>query len=234
MERIRLSDDTPPPPPPRTAVDSALATAALPTTDALRSAFERAYRRLGRPGPTLTGAQRIGLVQIMRRGIGKEVDPLDLATADLTENDARLVRWMAQDAAGLNQEFIDQLVDTGSDSNRLLELGGIVATWSAIDHYMEGVGGRRVTLPAAEPGTPTGIINENASVSGAWLPTLGAASALTALAALPSELDAVMDLHGHFYLTGAQVMEPGHDRELSRSQMEYMAARTSYMNECFY
>jgi len=231
MERIRLDDDTPPS---RSAVDSALATAALPTTAQLRSAMERAHRRLGRPGPMLTAAQRIGVVQIMRMGIGKEVDPLDLATADLTENDARLVRWIAQDAAGLNQDFIDRLTSTGSDPLRLLEIGGVVATWSAIDHYVQGVGGRRVALPAAGPGEPTGTVNRNADVSSAWLPTLGAASALTALGALPSELDAVMDLHGHFYLTGQQVMAPGHDRELSRPQMEYVAARTSYMNECFY
>lgn len=220
--------------PTRSVVDASLDLAVLPTPAGLRAAIGRAHRRLGRPGPTLTGPQRVGVVQVLRMGGGKVVDPLDLVVADLSANDATLVRWMNHDAAGLSADFIDRLTTTGSDPLRLMEVAAVVATWSAIDHYTQGIGGRRIPLPKAVAGWPTREINPNARVSSGWMPTLGEAHAPTALAALPSEQDAVMDLHGHFYLTAKQVGEDGHDRELTRQQMEFVAARTSYMNECFY
>ena len=65
---------------------------------------------------------------------------------------------------------------------------------------------------------------------------MGIALAPTALSALPRENAAKAALGAAWYITDKVIhqydVEPG--RELTRPQMELVAARTSWLNECFF
>jgi hypothetical protein len=64
---------------------------------------------------------------------------------------------------------------------------------------------------------------------------VGAASPRTAFTSVPPEQDALHVMHAGFYLPMADIFDFDYERDgLSRSQMELIAARTSYLNECFY
>ncbi len=54
------------------------------------------------------------------------------------------------------------------------------------------------------------------------------------LDALPAEGEALRDLHEPMYMEMEQMGDNKYTDELSRAQIEYIAARASYLNECFY
>ena len=80
------------------------------------------------------------------------------------------------------------------------------------------------------------MIGDGAKKMNAWLPTVGIALAPTALSALPNEKANKDALNKPLYLADDVIhkydVEPG--RELTRPQMELVAARTSWLNECFF
>jgi hypothetical protein len=51
---------------------------------------------------------------------------------------------------------------------------------------------------------------------------------------VPAEAEALLSLHGPLYLTVEQMQDPAYKKALTRAQMEFVAARTSYLNECHY
>lgn len=89
-------------------------------------------------------------------------------------------------------------------------------------------------LPDPVEGSPTGVVATEARVQGGWVPTVGPASPPNALTLVPSEHEAMHDLHGALYLSVEGMADLDADRGLHRTQMEFVAARTSLLNECFF
>jgi hypothetical protein len=54
------------------------------------------------------------------------------------------------------------------------------------------------------------------------------------LSAVPAEMDALEALHGPMYLDYEEMGDPAITRGLTRTQMELIASRTSFINECFF
>ena len=85
-------------------------------------------------------------------------------------------------------------------------------------------------------GSAVPVVADGAKKMNAWLPTVGIALAPTALSALPNEKANKDALNKPLYLADEVIhkydVEPG--RELTRQQMELVAARTSWLNECFF
>ncbi|MBT8240567.1 MAG: hypothetical protein KJN63_05010, partial [Acidimicrobiia bacterium] len=54
------------------------------------------------------------------------------------------------------------------------------------------------------------------------------------LDALPTEGTAFRDLHEPMYMPMAEIDHWGYADVLNRPQIEFIAARSSYLNECFY
>ncbi|NIR35295.1 MAG: hypothetical protein GWN79_03150 [Actinobacteria bacterium] len=72
-------------------------------------------------------------------------------------------------------------------------------------------------------------------IDGGWVPTVGRASAPSSLSAVPAEVDAMFDVAGVLYLTLVEMGDLTRVRDdLHRTQMELTAARTSWLNDCFY
>lgn len=199
-----------------------------PAADA---AIDVALAGLAAPGSFFTGAERVDMAAHARvaRGLadsGPQLDPL------MAETVARV----AVEAMHSRQEHVAAWEAAGRDVLAFVEMVAVVALISSIDSYRVGLGAPLDPIPEPTPGEPTRADDDRAVTSNAWVPTVGIALAPTALNALPKEKERKDAISKEWYLTDEFVhkydVDPG--RELSRAQMELVASRTSYLNECFF
>jgi len=123
----------------------------------------------------------------------------------------------------------------------------------SVDAFNRALGLTLEPLPESRPGEPTGYRPPGVQPGEAWVPMIPADAAtgseadlyfggkqvgnvITAMSLVP---DAVRLLHvlgaAHYvdHAPGSTTLDAD-DRAISRSQMEFIAARVSAMNECFY
>ncbi len=190
-----------------------------------------ALTNLATAGSFFTGAERLAIAQHARFSRG-----LDPTPSDLPPVMADAVRRVAVEAMNSRSEHIAAWEAAGHNVLSFIEMVAVVAQISSIDSYRVGIGAALDPLPQPVPGDPSPLVDDRAVTSNAWVPTVGVALAPSALSALPNEKaikDAVSKI---WYLTDEFVhkytADPG--RELTRAQMELVASRTSYLNECFF
>lgn len=198
---------------------------------AVDEAIAVALTGLATPGSFFTGAERIAFAQHARvaRGLTAEGPTLPPVAA------AGVAR-VAVEAKSSRSTDVDAWVADGRDVLSYVEMVSVVALISSIDSYRIGVGAPLDAIPAAVPGEPVLAVDESAVKSNSWVPTVGVALAPTAMSALPAEGAIKRPLAATLYLTDEFVhkydVEPG--RELTRPQMEFVASRTSHLNDCFF
>ncbi len=158
-------------------------------------------------------------------------------TGPLTE----AAHWLAVDAGGITGAVVDELEARGLDRFRYLETVGVVARLANIDFYVRGIGASPLTVNDAGSSVadgssdqPTGAIAEGARITDGWVPAMGPLVAPFTLDALPAEGEALRAIHEPMYMPMAEMGDGGYADELTRAQIEYVASRTSYLNECFY
>ncbi len=201
---------------------------ALDPHPARAAAVERAWANLTTSGPTLNSAERISVLSAARdawAGIG------DANRGGLLEEAAY---WLAKDAGGLTGEVVADFESRGLDRFRYLETVGLVARLSNVDFYLRGLGAPLIRLPAADNTSPTGDIAPSAAITDGWVPATGPLFAPASLDALPAEGAALRDMHEPMYMPMKQMGDPGFVDVLTRAQIEFIAGRTSFLNECFY
>ena len=193
------------------------------------AAVERAWNGLNSPGPTLTAAERIGVITDARAawaGAGSH----DPGRGLLGE----AAHWLAVDAEGISGEFVADLEARGLDRYRYLEVVGVVGRLANIDWYARGLGASLPHVLTPIDTAPTGRVDGEAKITDGWVPALGPLMAPYVLDALPDEGVALRDLHQPMYVPFDHIMDANYFDAISKPQIEYLAARTSYLNECFY
>jgi len=226
----------------------ALSDATLPVTDEIASALRAEWQRLAAPGTWLAGDQRVAVAAEARAarsaaggqgharrqparaggdgaragGDGAELDPV-LAQA---------ARRVAATPSALTGEWVADVVARGPGVAFYVETVGVVARLAAVDAYVAGVGAAAEALPEPVAGEPSREPNPRARPRAAFVPTEGGDDPPRMLSAVPAERDAQAQLNDALYLTEAQMDELAAGRELSRPQMELVAARVSYLNGC--
>ena len=202
-------------------------------------AVEQAWVSLVGPGPTLSMAERHEVVQRSRDAwVGG--DPPNPGEHPLAE----AAHWVAVDAEGLNEKFVGDLERRGLDRLRYLEVVGIVGRLANIDWYARGLG---ATVPALDhlpgpgpgaktpSGEPTGEVHPEARIMDGWVPATGPLQIVPfVLDALPSEGRALRRILQPMYVPFGHLTDATYVDAISKPQIEYLAARTSYLNECFY
>lgn len=212
--------------------------AALPETTAQHLGDERADQvieaaigAIASPGSFFAGPERLAMAAHARGARG-----LTRTSSDLPPVVADTAARVAADAMATRQSHIETWVRDGRDVLAYVELVSVVAQIAGIDSYRVGLGADLDPLPDPVDGAPAPEVAEGASTMNAWVPTVGVALAPTALSALPCEKTTKESLGAAWYLTDDVIhqydIEPG--RELTRPQMELVAARTSWLNECFF
>lgn len=186
---------------------------------------------LASPGSFFTGAERLAIAQHARvaRGLADSAPELPPIVAEAAAR-------VAVEAITVRPPHIDAWVGDGRDVVSYVELVAVVAKICALDSYRNGLGVALDHLPAPVPGDPVPEVAPDAQKMNAWVPTVGVALAPTSLSALPRERASKAELGKVWYINDKQVhqydVEPG--RELTRAQMELVASRTSWLNECFF
>jgi hypothetical protein len=193
------------------------------------TAVEQGWISLTGTGPMLTAAQRHAIIDAARAAWEGAGAP------DVTLGPAgEAAYWMAVDAGGVTAAVVSDLEARGLDRFSYLEIVGIVARLSNIDFYVTGLGGSRPSLPDPDPSAPTGAVAAGASLVDMWVPQAGPVRAPMVLDALPGEGNAFRAIHEPMYIPFHEIGNGAYSDVLTRPQLEYVAARASYLNECFY
>jgi hypothetical protein len=207
----------------------ALSDAALPVPESVRSALRREWHRLAMPGTWLRGDERIAVAGEARAArtsgeSGAAISPLLVEAAHSVSAAAQFV----------TRDWVEDLLARGLRVEEYVEAIGVVARLAAVDAYVRAVGAHEEELPEAIRGEPVRAVNDEVRWRGAFVPTAPADGASHALSAVPAELDAMWDLHSSLYLSEEQMADLGYRDRLLRPQMEFLAARVSHLNDCFY
>ena len=191
---------------------------------------DREWDRMANAGTWWTGTERVAIATEAR--IGHDDAP---STNHLSTVAIEAARRVSAEAATIRQVDIDRWADGGLDPFAYVELIGVVSRLAAIDVTAFGLGMDERPLPVPQPGNPSLERPTDAVVSNGWVPTVGPAWAPGALSAVPDEVDAMFDIHGVLYLSMDQMRNNEIVRTgIHRAQIELTAARTSWLNECFY
>jgi hypothetical protein len=210
----------------------------LTLPDDIAAAIEGEWRRISAPGTVYTGAQRVEIA-VEARLARAEVDSSQGrssagARSVLADAESDVVRAISTDAGSIRQPFVADVIARGVTYPQYVEIMALVSRLTAVDTLLFGCGIPEKPLPTPVDGAPSGPIDEAARIDGGWVPTVGAAFATTALTLLPDEIRAWHELHGALYLSLKQMGSLDIVRDLSRDQIETVAARTSLINECFF
>lgn len=180
---------------------------------------------LGGPGTWMTGTQRRELIGLAR----------DPATTDgATGPAATAATLVAHRAATITGDTVDELETGGLRREHYVEVVGVISRIAAIDTYERGLGRAPRSIPAILSGLPSREQVPAARRRAGWVPTVGAIGPPSALDSVPDEAAAQEALHGALYLSYADMNDLHAVRGLTRAQMELVAARVSYLNECHF
>ena len=106
---------------------------------------------------------------------------------------------------------------------------------SALDTAAFGLGLDETVLGVPSNGDPSRETVDDVDYTDGWVPTNGPAFPPTALSAVPGATELLFDVHGVLYLSLEEMGSHSTIRDgMSRAQIELTAARTSYLNDCFY
>lgn len=190
----------------------------------------RQWHALAGPGVWFDGPTQIEIAAEARRAMAGEPagDTLDAPATEAT-------RRIAAEASTIRSDDIERWGAAGLRPEACVEILGIVARLAAIDTATHGLGLDRRALPEPRHGTPSNQTVDDARPEKGWLPTVGEAHPITALTAVPGAVDLQFDVHDALYLSIDQMGDTQIIRDgVHRTQIELAAARTSFLNECFF
>ena len=237
---------------------------ALEVPERIAESHRRTWAKLARLGSWWTGAERVAIADEVRRAedcalcaerraalsegaVGGEHDSGGSLPAAAVE----AVHKIVSDSARVSLAWYKGLGADGLSDAHYSELVGLLVAVFSIDEFHRGIGAALEPLPEAEAGEPDQRRPSGATMEGAWVPTVPAdaldpedadlfggaphaANVIRALSLVPENVRTLGDLHGAHYLSFQEMGIMEKIRDLSRPQLELIAARVSALNECFY
>lgn len=240
------------------------AAAGVPVRADLREAHARLLDYVPRPGPWLSGEQRVALARESRSGADcalcqerkRSLSPEQPAgrhdrASDLPEALVELAHRVRCDPQRLSRGWFERTLAQGVSEGAYVEAVGIVCFVAGIDHFCRAIGLPPFELPDPRPGEPSGHEPRGLSAGRAWVSMLAPedasgpeASLYGGAAFVPNIVRALSRVPDHarhllvemesHYVSLAGLLDPKVGRDLDRRQMELLAARVSALNECFY
>ncbi|MEM7542881.1 MAG: alkylhydroperoxidase-related (seleno)protein [Pseudomonadota bacterium] len=234
-----------------------LSSPVAPETAALHA---QELQSFSQPGEWWTAAERTAMAAESRKercaaGIQESIGDEALAeSAELSETARRVIGAVALGGTDIDREYCHEAIDDLGEEP-YVELVGVVARLAHLDVFARGVGIAAPALAAPVDGTqprqqrPAQASDEGffvASVPPApaggdlarWIygGDFPAANILRSLSLVPDEarrLNAVMSIE---YCSMAEITDMSYSPQppLSRPQVEFVAARVSALNQCFY
>ncbi len=204
--------------------------APLPLGQTYVDGLNREWDRLASPGTWWTGAERVAIAAVGRAAREREPRP----HVDLPEAALEAAERLSADPH-VDESWVASLADAGLRAEAYVEVLGVVARLSAVDSFMFGIGmDHPQALPAPRPGEPSRETVAEAQLHGGLVPTVGRAFAPNALSGVAAEDAALHDLHCVLYMSLEEMGDLELVQGLDRAQIEFVAARTSLLNDCFF
>lgn len=206
--------------------------------------FQIVWDNLGKPGSWWSGPQRIQIAEEIR-----DSDPPSIAerivdfsnysneaTDGITPFVRAVARKVAYESSSIDKDIFDQIVAVISE-DQYAEIAAIASQLVPIYHLADTLGYDREQLPNVVSGDPSGERPDDLIEGVGFLPTFptnGVPHVAVSLSLAQADNARRMLL--------VRAMYSGKDfgemiwthRNLSRPQIELVAARTSAINECFY
>ena len=245
------------------AVLPSYADSRYPIRPDLVEAQREAWARLGRPGTWWRGQERLAIAEECRAarscdlcrqrkialspysspGRHAAVGPLSAPYVDA-------IHRLVTDPGRLTERWLDQMRAEGLEDTRYVELVGVVITVVTIDTFHRALGLAQPPLPEPEAGEPSRRRPAAARRTVAWVPLVSAADGLEdvyqgiphvplvrqALSLVPDEIGNLDRIEQAHYLAFHAVRPPTSNggRAITRPQIELLAARVSFLHDCFY
>lgn len=163
-----------------------------------------------------------------------------------------VVHRIVTDSGRITSSWVDKLEAEGIDDTRYVEMLSVVTQVLVVDDFCIALGIALQPLPNPVPGPvtharPASAVKESTFVP--WIPpgapaedsdlfgTGPVVNMYRAMSLVPDAVRAAQDLMTVHYLPYQQVpryTDADHQRALDKSQMELLAARVSFLNDCFY
>lgn len=236
----------------------------LPLSDNLKQAHAQSWQTIAAAGDFFSGADRVAFVRCAREALtcplcqarktalspnyvpsASDVAP-GTDAVDEHDSDGQLdpviidmIHRMRTDPGRLTKSFFDQVTQRIS-KQQYVEIVSVVNSSVIIDTLHNALGLGVPKLPHPLSGRPRRQFNEDAIEAGAWLPILAAPDTMSntglpqvpniarALGLVPSAVDLFFTtFRPHYALRDI-------DLSISQGQAEFVAARVSAINECYY
>lgn len=227
----------------------------LPVPEDYVSAHVAALAGFVRPGSHLDGGTRHAVVEESRAArqcafCAERASALSFAwvsgehttATDLTSGLVEVVHRLTTDPGRLTHAWFGGVLEAGVTREQYVETAGLIGTSTITDTFATALTGAPSDLAAAEAGEPSGERNDQLVDVGAYVGLMDhehphprfadrpAPNICRALAMVPSAVDEFWELFSPHYRPSATQPED----EFGRSQIEFVGARTSALNECFY
>ena len=216
-------------------------------------AYGNVWERIGESGPFWRGRDRMDFVREARQSLEcrlcidrlAALSPNALqgehdAVSDLAPHVVDVIHRVRSDPARMSQSVLTNARSSGMSDNEYVELIGVVATSVVIDTWHQGLG---LPVPQTLPGSdepPTGQESPDVVDDGAWV-QIARADAEKDVVGIPKQANIVraMGLVPAAIAMFFTVMREAYyvsdlPISISRSQAEFIAARVSALNQCFY
>lgn len=162
--------------------------------------------------------------------------------SELPSGLVEVVHRLTTDSGRLTRAWFDDVLTSGVTREQYVEASGLIGTSTIADTFATAIDGAPRELAAAEGGAPSGERNQQLADVGAYVGVMDydhphprfadrpAPNICRALALVPSAVDEFWELFSPHY----RPMSAKAEHEFGRSQIEFVASRTSALNECFY
>lgn len=229
----------------------------------IKAAHARTWRRIGAPGTWFDGRTRVAIAAETRHAEACSlcaarkaalspfaVDGVHDSLGALPDNVVEVVHRIVTDPGRLTQGWYRKCLETGLTDAEYVEIVGVACSTLSVDTFARAVGVARRDLPEPQAGAPSKVRPAEASQGPAWVPWIagpdargddipnfgpGASNVRRSLSLVPA------DAHGFFDLVAAQYLEAdqmkdigGRYRAIDRAQIELIAGRISFLNQCAY
>jgi hypothetical protein len=226
----------------------------------LTAAMSAVWDRLGKPGASWTGSQRLAIARVARAAVAV-ADPLPpwvkpstvdgrASDDDLAPHLADAVYRLTLHAKTLTEEWYQDTLSMAEMSpQQWIEAIEVVIAVVAVDGFSTAAGLPVPQLPLAEGGFPFGSEDVDAKPARHhWVPVQHLEDAdgyygdvpvvppvIRALSAVPTSHKTMFELISAMYMDGRDMTDMEWNRgTLDRRQIELVASRLSSLRECFY
>lgn len=213
-----------------------------PIRASISDAHRAFWQRLASPGSWWTSEQRLAIATEARNVRPLRSEPPWLRELPEPE-DGRLpalaveaVRTIALDAHKIDRAWAERMTLALGDA-AYVELVAISVQITALDAFAEALGVEREPLPSPMPGEPDHRRPDGLGDIGAFVPCLvdfPRPNVARAMSLAPNDNLSFFGLVRSMYSVDDFAELVWKDRPLARPQVEFVAARVSAINECFY